>query len=403
MGSRTLFALRVIRCPACHARLPVEGGELVVKCEYCDAHVQLAGSGPKKKKKKQPAQPQPPPAVAAPVADAPTTHTAQPHYSGFAWVVFLVPLLSVLGVAVSVFLSAGLQWGDLEMLWHDLTNQREAPTESVAAPERVERSDAPDEAGETGDETASDEEELDEDEPGRVGRFFDRLSERAEQTEQAEAEAAAARARARARQRAAATPAEPQGPVLSVAEAKAALEPKVRACMQAANVHHVTARMGNAAVGGVSILTSANVFTPRVDGAEVRRLPSTPLGQCMNEAGKQVRTRAFKSNYVIIDVRNPSVPNPLGDLPQSPGPDALAAAVSALDAQVQACAKQHGEEGRGSTPIRIRVDGPTGKLMWARPLYTGNAFNRCAEAVYRKGEYPKAQRHWYDHTHHVGL
>jgi hypothetical protein len=228
-----------------------------------------------------------------------------------------------------------------------------------------------------------------------VGRLFSTLAERAEEAEAAD-DRAAARRRARA-----AKPKAPEGPVLTVSEAKAELVPMVLECLKAAKVHHVTAHMGNSKEGGVSILTSARVSKPRIDGKEVK-LHTTALGRCMNEAGKKVRTRAFGGNYIIIDVRNPGVPDPLGHLPRTIPRDVLAEAVSALDAEVRACAKKHGEEGR-ETGIRLRIDGPTGKLVWARPVYTSKAFNACAEALYRKIAFPKAQSHVVEYHHNIRL
>jgi hypothetical protein len=395
MGSRTLFALRVIRCPACHARLPVQGADSVVRCEYCDAHVQLGGSGPKKKKKKQQHghQPVAPSPHAPSVAEAPT-HVAQPHYSGCAWIVFIIPLLSVVGVGISVFASMGLQWGDVEMLWHDLTGSPSGTREPAGSPEPLAQDqDRAPQAGSETDEDAEETDEIEEEaEPGRVGRLFSNLADRAEQ---AEAEAAAEKKRAAARQRRrAATPSEPEpsGPLLSVSEAKTKLEPAVLECMKTAGVHHVTARMGNAKEGGVSILMSASAPRPRVDGAQVN-LPSTALGRCMNAAGARVRTQAFKGNYVIIDVRNPAAQNPLRHLPREPAYDEIRAVVKSFDVRVHACAREHGDQGRRRTPIRLRFDGPTGKLVSVSPMHTSKGFNACVEAVYREGAYPKTQQH----------
>jgi hypothetical protein len=274
-----LFSLRVIRCPACHARLSVQGDESILQCEYCDAHVQLAGVEAKKKKKKQQqSRPAASQAPVPPVGPPPASHVAQPHYSGFAWVVFLIPLMSIAGVAVSVFMSAGLSWGDVELWWHEHVQPGTA-YERVAQPEpepeaRVRGDGALDEQ-ETDDEETDDESADEDDEPGRVGRLFTELAQRAEEAE-------AKKNAPRTTRRRPATPKEPEGPVLTVAQAKSELGPKVLECMKAAKAHHVAARMGNSKVGGVSIITSAGRAAPaRVDGTVVK-LATTALGRCIN-------------------------------------------------------------------------------------------------------------------------
>jgi hypothetical protein len=376
----------------------VQGDESILQCEYCDAHVQLAGVEAKKKKKPQQSRPAASQAPVPPFGPPPTCHVAQPHYSGFAWVVFLIPLMSIAGVAVSVFMSAGLSWGDVELWWYEHVQPGTA-YERVAQPEaeaeaRVQDDEALDEQETDGEETDGEPEDED-DEPGRVGRLFTELAQRAEEAE-------AQKNAPRTTRRRPAAPKEPEGPLLTVAQAKSELEPKVLECMKTAKVHHVAARMGNSKVGGVSIITSAGRAAPtRVDGIVVK-LATTALGRCINEAGKQVRTQAFGGNTIIIDVRNPAVPNPLGHLPQTPARDALEAAVTALEPELKGCAKKHGEEGK-ETVITLRIDGPTGKLLSARPVHTKNAFNRCAEAVYGKASFPKAQRHVIDYAHRIRL
>lgn len=384
MGSRTLFSLKVIRCPACHARLPVQGGETVVKCEYCDARVQLSGASPPKPKRPAPVfEPAPP-------IEQPTTHVATPHYSGFAWIMLLVPFLSTAGVVVSLLMSTGVA-----VPWDDLLGHLQTRPE----PEVVERAE---EGGADRSDQGElmtlppDEETLDEvvedDEPGRVGRLFAQLSERAEEADPKD-QPRPTRTRS--------SPKQPEGPVLSVAEAKKQLEPDILKCLKAAKVHRVTARMGNKTVGGVAILGSASVAKPRVDG-KVVKLATTALGRCMNEAGKTVRTSAFGGNYIIVDVRNPDVRDPLGDLPEQPPREALVAAVTALDDQVKTCAKTHGQQGR-RTGIRLRIDGPSGKLLSANASHTSKAFSRCVETLYRGIGFPKTQRPEVEYHHNLTL
>ena len=395
MGSRTLFSLRVIRCPACHARLPVEGGETMVTCEYCDARVQLCARGAAPR----PAKPQPatrPAQVDAPSVPPPT-HTATPHYSGFAWVVLLVPLLSTLGVATSVFMSLGIEipWDDLRELVYHRSEPEVPKTPDSRDTVRSEGALAtvPPEADERGED---EEEEDQEEDVGRVGRFFSTLSERAEQAETKNAKPKPNRPRA------APTPGQPTGPILSVAEAKKQLEPEILKCLKAAGVHRVTARMGNKSVGGVSVLEVSSAPRPRVDGAIASKFHATKLGRCMNEAGQGVRTEAFGGNYIIVDVRNADVPDPLGDLPVRPSSEALDAALAPLDGEVKACAKRHGEAGR-STRIRVRIDGPSGKVLSVDATRTKKAFERCVEPLYKKTTMPRSRTETFDHHYDITL
>ena len=94
MPSRFALSLRVLRCPGCHASLPVGGKQDVLVCEYCDAHVQVIRSKP------APAPPPPPPRQAPAPPREVHIYKAAPHYSGCAWIVFLFVLLGIGGAVV---------------------------------------------------------------------------------------------------------------------------------------------------------------------------------------------------------------------------------------------------------------------------------------------------------------
>jgi hypothetical protein len=306
----------------------------------------------------------------------------------------LISVLGTLGVTTSVFISsAGV------VLWEELMAYAQPPpppevTLPVEAPVRDGLATLPP------DDASDDENDEDDqdDEPSRIGELFTKLGERAVA---AKSDATHSRDPPRPGRTRPAAPKKPEGPVLSVAEAKKQLEPEISNCLKAAGAHRVTARMGNKTVGGVAILTSASVAKPRVDGVVVA-LPKTKLGRCMNEAGRAVRTRAFGGNYIIIDMRNTAVADPLRDLPVQPSREALAEAVTPLEPAIKACAKKHGEQGRRAI-IQLRIDGPSGKLLSVQPIYTARGFNRCIEPLYRGVRYPEAQTHIVQHQHKFQL
>jgi eukaryotic-like serine/threonine-protein kinase len=192
-------------------------------------------------------------------------------------------------------------------------------------------------------------------------------------------------------------PKAPEGPLLTVSQAKKQLEPEVLKCLKAAGVHYVNTRMGNKVEGGVSIRTETWVPKSRVDGVVVS-LPKTSLGRCINDAGRTVRTIAFKQNYVLIDVRNPDVSDPLGHLPSQPPRAEITALLAPRDDDVRACARKH-NHGDTKIHIRLRVDGPSGKLSTARVNHAAKALDTCIEKLYRPISFPRARSFTYEHPH----
>ncbi|MBC8070729.1 MAG: hypothetical protein IAG13_20530, partial [Deltaproteobacteria bacterium] len=84
MASPSIFSMRVVRCPACGARLPVQTHLAMLRCEYCDARVELERMPPQQPSLQQPGPPRMP---------GPPVHVARPQYSRFALIVLLLPVL----------------------------------------------------------------------------------------------------------------------------------------------------------------------------------------------------------------------------------------------------------------------------------------------------------------------
>ncbi len=374
-------------------------------CEYCDARIQIAHA--------------PHPAEVAPShsnAAGHTTHVATPQYSD-RWVAgALVAMLLIFYAVVLLYGHPDLR----ETLFGerpppaDPAPTRPAPTRStpavepetpsadasVTATEMPKDPDPPDSPAHASVEPP--ETEVDEGDAAEAGGLWARLWSLRPETEVDEGdtvEPTKAPKKSTSGARPSMPPAQPAGPVLSVAEATRALEPAILECMKAAGVHRVSLHMGNEKVGGVSILNVTWAPKPRVDGLLVS-LPRTKLGRCINEAGRTVRTRAFKSNYLTIDVRNPGVPDPLAAFPETLSKQDFEAALGPLDDQVRACATKHGEEGQ-RIRISVRVDGPAGKLTFARPMYTSKAFASCVERLYKTVVFPRAKRYNIDYHHTV--
>jgi len=327
----------------------------MVVCEYCAARVQIVrGARP----------------AAPPPSSSPQPHTAVPHWSGFAWVVVLVMVLVAAGASfafVALTPRAAPEPSVAPAVSHEraavaLGDPVDPPTvtPAIADPPQAERAE---DSG--GSEVADDPEP-----PGHPS-------------------SAARKSKA---------PEAPAGPTVSVSEAKKQLEPKVLACMRQTKTHALLAYMGNKTVGPVSVLPDSRT---RVDGLK-KKVAGSALGRCMNEAGKSVRTRAFKSNYIILNLRNETAPNPLAGLPAKADRKAVASIVASLDDAVLACARKHGEEGLREV-FYVKIDGPTGKVVSARGAYGSKKFRSCAEPLYRKLTFPKVQEHQVEHTHQLQM
>ncbi|MEX1365455.1 MAG: hypothetical protein AB1Z98_20175 [Nannocystaceae bacterium] len=361
MAARSIFSLRVVRCPACHARLPIGGGEAMVVCEYCDARVEVVRR----------ATPRPAPSAGTSSAASPPTrrHVATARFSSFMWTLLLAPL--VIGVAIAASVYVATTPGAAAFLDPPtVSTTPSAPRGSSAIPHPPPPTPSPPAAPE----------------PARGGDeppapATDRPPE---PTRDEPPRAQPSRA--------------PQGPVLSVAEAKAALEPKVLACMRTHRVHRLLTYLGNKTAGPVSLLRAPG---SRVDGLRTT-LVGTKLGRCIDQAGATVRTRAVKSNYVRLQLRNDQVADPLASLPAKADRDAIVATIETRDAQARACAAKHGQQGLREV-FYFAIDGPTGEVISVRNGYGSKAFGRCATAAYRALKFGRVQQLEVKHTHHIQL
>jgi len=191
----------------------------------------------------------------------------------------------------------------------------------------------------------------------------------------------------------------PTGKVLSVAEAKRVLQPMVLACMRTHKVHSIQLRLGNKTVGPVHLL--GRPHRSRVDGMRSEIIGSK-LGRCINKAGRKVRARAFKSNYILFNLVNSDVPNPLAKLPAKAAPADVQATIDGAAPKIHACARKHGEEG-ASGVFYFTIDGPTGNVISVRSSYGSKAFGRCAEKVYGALHFTRVQQARHKHTSRMRL
>lgn len=359
MASRSIFSLRVARCPACHARLPVRGNEPVVVCEYCDARVELVRRAPP---------------THGP-ASTPRRTVAQSHYSGFAWAIVLGA--TVCGIGAYLALIGALSFaepsaqGVLEPTASSsqsgptreavVAQPAEGPTQSSRSPSSFPVSEQPPPRGSSSGQAPPED-------PQKA------KAPRPKPVQQ------------------------PSGPVDTVAQAKQKLEPKVLACMRKTKTHALLAYMGNTSVGPVSLLRDSRT---RVDGLRAK-LAGTSLGRCIDEAGASVRTRAFKSNYVRFELRNDAAPDPLASLPAKADREAIGSTIESRDPKVHACAATHGQQGAHEV-FYFAIDGPTGKVLSVRGSYGSKKFRRCAEAVYRTLVFDAVRQYEIKYTHHIQL
>lgn len=350
--------LRVPRCPACHARLPVQGTEAVVVCEYCDARVEIGRA--------EAPEPTPTP--------TPMRQRARGEGSGAATAVLAAVLVA--GIVGAIAYVAATRPDVIAML--DSTAPWPAPSD-LHHPAATPPAPKPEPTAPSVPST-------------------DPLLQRPDPPMSATPEAPSEDRPSKPKPRAKPKLPTPSGPVLSSSDAKAVLEPKVLACMRSTKTHALLAYMGNKQVGPVHLLKDSRT---RVDGLRAK-LIGTPLGRCIEQAGASVRARAFKSDYVRLHLRNDAVPDPLASLPAKADRDAIAATIAAVEPKIHACAAKHGEEGAREV-FYFDIDGPTGTVISVRGVYRSRGFQRCAEAIYRTLRFDRAQEHQVKHTHHVQL
>jgi len=351
MASSSIFAMQVIRCPACHARLPVDGRAAIVRCEYCDARVEI----------ERRAGPAPNP--------MPRRHVAQPQYSGFAWSLVLVPVVFLISTGITAY-----QWFFARDAATVTATAPVAAPAPIAAPQvptihEVDLPDPPPPATVPPDEPEP---------PAKAPTEVPQPT--------------------RPRVPNDTKPATPTGPVISVDEARKQLEPMARACLQKAGAHHLLAYMGNTKLGPVKLLPDSRT---RVDGVKVA-LAKTALGRCLDEAGAKVRTSALKSDYVRLDVRNAGVADPLAGLPANADQKAVRGVIAAFDDDVKACARKHGVEGSRES-FRFTIDGPSGKVASVTGTWLAKPFRACAEAIYAKARFEKVRASSYQVTYPLQL
>jgi hypothetical protein len=366
MPGRFVLSLRVLRCPACDATVPVRGTETVVVCEYCNAHLQVVRA-------REPASPSPPAAVAV----AAPQHVATPHYSGCAWVFLIVILLVAGGVAYALHVVGGLGTEIVEAF----SSSTRAPAESTPPSTDVVVGDARETPPAGGPASVHVEPPSEEAAPPAAG-----------DDPPAAVEPEPARGGGGSKRP------EPSGPVISVSEAGAQLEPKVLACMRQARVHSILAYMGNKTVGPVSVLSDSRT---RVDG-RLKQVGGTALGRCMNDAGRTVRTRATKSNYVRFELTNNKVPDPLAKLPAKADRGAIVAKLDGVKPKIDACARKHDQVGKAEV-FYLKIDGPSGKVLSARGSYGSKAFRRCAEPILAGLRFHGVRESVVSFTHRVQL
>lgn len=332
----------------------------MVVCEYCDARVELVRRA----------------AVPAARPSSPHRHVASSHFSVFAWVLFVMVLVTGVGGLVA-FVTAGGILASVLQSFEGAPAPAEPPEHAAVVP---------------GDRVPSTPVVVPAASPEPHVEAADVVTEPASPASPASPETPAVVSKKTS------TPKAPTGPVITVAEAKAQLEPKVLACMRSTGTHSILAYMGNKDVGPVSVLSDART---RVDGLRTKLGP-TKLGRCMNDAGKSVRTRATKSSYVRFQLTNKAVPDPLAGLPAKSNRKAIEAVVAAVEPAILACARKHGEEGSREV-FYFRIDGPTGKIISVRASHGSRKFRSCAEAVYGKLTFAKVQEHESKYTHQLQM
>ncbi len=341
---------RMLRCPACNAGLPVDGVSVVVTCSYCGARVEIDRRGrPHKPGHGRPA--------------------ATPKPSRVPWLVLPAVLLVSGG-------TAAYQWSRAQSF---VTTPTPPPPTPQVTTVRDVVVPAPEPTPEPSESIPSSADEAPAESP--VDAKADAPTKPATKPHAPTHE-----------------PAAPTGPVVSVEDARRALEPKARACMKTAKVHHLLAYMGNSKVGPVKVLSDSRTHT---DGKHVA-LAKTALGRCLDAAGASVRVSAFKSNYVRLDVRNDEVPDPLGALPASPDRKAVRDAIASHDDEVKACARKHGKEGSRAS-FRFTIAGPTGKVESVTVTGVDGPFRACAVAVYKAARFTAVQPSTYSITYPLDL
>jgi hypothetical protein len=191
----------------------------------------------------------------------------------------------------------------------------------------------------------------------------------------------------------------PTGPVLTSGKAEPLLKPLVLACMNQNGVYSLLTRFGNKSVGPVHVLQ--NNGSNFVDGRRTK-LKSNKLARCLDAAGKTLRVRAFRGDYIYFNLKNPGVANPLADLPAKANHSEVMATIDSVTPKIKACARKHGEEAAKES-FTFVIDGPSGKVHRVNGAYRSKAFLKCAKAIYRGLQFTKVQKIEHKATKNIQL
>lgn len=191
---------------------------------------------------------------------------------------------------------------------------------------------------------------------------------------------------------------EPSTPVVSKAEAEAALKPEILSCMRQNRVHYLITRIGQGYGKRQSGTLPALriVETAYVDYRPVPGFAKTPLGRCVSAAASQIRCSAFRGNYIYFGLRNNTVPDPLAGQPESLDHGAAKQALTALDEEARDCARRAPSGSKPGETVRVSVTftGFDGRVKKVEPIYVKakSDYAKCLKSVYKKAQVPRFRR-----------
>ncbi len=191
---------------------------------------------------------------------------------------------------------------------------------------------------------------------------------------------------------------EPTGPILSKQEAQKMLEPEILSCMKQHNVHYLIVDIGQGygkyKAGALPPLKVAE--TPYVEYKPAPGFSKSPLGKCVLAAAAPIRVSAFRGNYMIFGLRNPSAPDPLAGRPEFLDRTAAESALSDLDNEARMCQSSAPDGSRPGETVSISVtfQGFDGSVLVVEPGYIKykSPYGKCLRNVYGKAKVPTFRR-----------
>ena len=191
---------------------------------------------------------------------------------------------------------------------------------------------------------------------------------------------------------------EQTGPILPKAEAEKVLKEPLLDCLRESGHYTMYVRIGqgyDAPTTGPLAPLLIVYDKAIIDYWDVENFTATPLGTCVAKAAREVRTRAFKGNYMYFSITNEAVPDPLADADKTINRKVADTQLSAFDEEARECAQRHPQYAQPGKTISfsIKFRGVDGSVTEVLPFYVKDSpYCTCLKKTYQKAKVPPFRR-----------